>query len=355
MSKMLSKLQWMKLLVPIVSVVLGLLCGAVIMVAAGYNPLLAYGSIVQSIFLQPYYAGETIRAMIPLVLAGLAVAFAFRTGLFNIGVEGQLLVGWFASVAAAIVLAGLPKVILLPLCILAGGAAGGLWGFLPGFLKARFKVHEVISTIMMNYIALYTTSYLIKNFLYTEGERTPTIPSSASLASPALANLTQGSRLHWGFIVAILAAAAMWFILWKTTRGYELRSVGFSPDASKYAGMNVSSNIILSLTISGIFAGLAGAMEGLGTYQYMMINSTFTGIGFNGIAVALLGLNTPVGVILAGALFAGLQTGGLTMQSVAGVPVELIQIVIALIIFFVGSSYVIKWALLRFSMRGHKN
>ncbi|WP_370646099.1 ABC transporter permease [Sporolactobacillus sp. STSJ-5] len=354
MSNLLKKVNWMTLLIPIVSVILGLLCGAVIMLIIGYNPVLAYQSIIESIFLQPYYGGETIRAMIPLVLAGIAVAFAFRTGLFNIGVEGQLLVGWFASVACAICFGHLPKVILLPMSIIAGGAAGALWGFIPGILKARFKVHEVISTIMMNYIALYTTAYLIKNFLYTEGERTPTIPAAASLASTFLANLTQGSRLHWGFVVAIIAVFAMWFILWKTTKGYELRAVGFSPDASKYAGMNVSRNIMLSLTISGIFAGLGGAMEGLGTYQYMTINSAFTGIGFNGIAVALLGLNTPVGVVLSGALFAGLQTGGLTMQSDAGVPVELIQIIIALIIFFVGSGYVIKWAFGRLSRKGHK-
>jgi simple sugar transport system permease protein len=350
----LKKINWMTLLIPIVSVILGLLCGAVIMLIIGYNPLLAYQSIVESIFLQPYYGGETIRAMIPLVLAGLAVAFAFRTGLFNIGVEGQLMVGWLASVACAIIFGHLPRVLLLPMSIIAGGAAGALWGYIPGLLKAKFKVHEVISTIMMNYIALYTTAYIIKNFLYHEGERTPTIPAAASLASNFLANLTQGSRLHWGFIVAIIAVIAMWFILWKTTKGYELRAVGFSPDASKYAGMNVSRNIVLSLTISGIFAGLGGAMEGLGTYQYMTINSAFTGIGFNGIAVALLGLNSPIGVVFAGALFAGLQTGGLTMQSVAGVPVELIQIIIALIIFFVGSSYVIKWAIERLSRKGHK-
>ncbi|MFC6387072.1 ABC transporter permease [Sporolactobacillus kofuensis] len=354
MIKLVKKINWMTLLVPVISVILGLLCGAVIMLVIGYNPILAYQSIVESIFLQPYYTGETIRAMIPLVLAGLAVAFAFRTGLFNIGVEGQLMAGWLASVACAIVFGHLPRVILLPLSVLAGGAAGALWGYIPGLLKAKFKVHEVISTIMMNYIALYTTAYIIKNFLYTEGERTPTIPAAASLASPFLANLTQGSRLHWGFIVAIIAVVAMWFILWKTTKGYELRAVGFSPDASQYAGMNVSRNIILSLTISGIFAGLGGAMEGLGTYQYMTINSTFTGIGFNGIAVALLGLNTPIGVVLSGALFAGLQTGGLTMQSNAGVPVELIQIIIALIIFFVGSGYVIKWAMGRLTRKGHK-
>ncbi|WP_010631827.1 ABC transporter permease [Sporolactobacillus vineae] len=355
MSTWFRKINWLTLLIPVISVFLGLLCGAVIMLAGGYNPLLAYGSIIQSIFLQPYYGGETIRAMIPLVLSGLAVAFAFRTGLFNIGVEGQLMAGWLASVACAIELDGLPKVILLPLSIIVGGLVGGLWSFLPGLLKARFKVHEVISTIMMNYIALYSTAYIIKNFLYTEGERTPTIPSSASLASNFLATITQGSRLHWGFIVAIIAVVVMWFLLWRTTMGFELRSVGFSPDASRYAGMNVSRNIILSMTISGVFAGLAGAMEGLGTYQYMSIMSSFSGIGFNGIAVALLGMNTPIGVVLSGALFAGLQTGGLTMQSVAGVPTDLIQVVIALIIFFVGSSYAIKWIWLRMSRKGRKS
>ncbi|RYL94322.1 ABC transporter permease [Sporolactobacillus sp. THM7-4] len=355
MSKLLTSGKYFHILVPLISVVLGLMVGAIIMLAAGYNPILAYQSIVESVFLQPYYTGETIRAMIPLVLAGLSVAFAFRTGLFNIGVEGQLLAGWFVSVATAIFFGHLPKVVLLPLSILAGGIAGGVWGIIPGFLKARFKVHEVISTIMMNYIALYTTNYLIKHYLYTQGERTPNIPDNASLASPMLANLTQGSRLHWGFIVAIIAGLLMWFILWKTTRGYELRAVGFSPGASRYAGINVERNIVLSMAFSGMFAGLAGTMEGLGTYQYMMINASFIGIGFNGIAVALLGLNTVVGVFLSGALFSALQTGGLTMQSDAGVPVDLINIVIALIIFFVGSSYVIKWVLNRLAKRGEKN
>lgn len=354
MSKFFSNDKVYIVLVPFISVVLGLFIGAVIMLAAGYQPMLAYQSIFRAVFMQPYYSGETIRAMIPLVLAGLSVAFAFRSGLFNIGVEGQLLAGWFVSVATAIVFSGLPKPILLPLSIIAGALAGGLWGLIPGYLKARFKVHEVISTIMMNYIALYTTNYLIRNYLYTEGERTPNIPEAASLASPTLVNLTEGSRLHWGFIVAIVSGILMWFILSKTTRGYELRAVGFSPSASGYAGMSVGGNLIVSMTLSGMFAGLAGTMEGLGTYQYMMINSTFIGIGFSGIAVALLGMNTAVGVFLAGALFSALQTGGLTMQSDAGVPPELINIVIAMIIFFVGSGYIIKRMLNRLAKRGER-
>lgn len=339
-------------LIPVIAVLLGLIAGAVIMLITGYNPILAYTSIFQSIFTQPYYGGETIRAMIPLVLSGLAVASAFRTGLFNIGVEGQLLVGWFASVAFGIGFGDLPRIILVPLCIIAAIVAGGIWGFIPGFLKAYFKVHEVITTIMMNYIALYFTNYLIRTFLYTDGERTPTIPHSASLSSQWLVNITQGSRLHWGFVVAILGAILLWFILWKTTKGYELRSVGFNPNASQYAGMNVNRNIILSMVISGAFAGVAGAMEGMGTYQYMTINSDFIGIGFDGIAVALLGLNTSIGVILGAALFACLKIGSISMQSVAGVPTDLVKIIIALIIFFVASSYVIRLILARFKKGG---
>ncbi len=339
-------------LIPVIAVLLGLVAGAIIMLITGYNPILAYTSIFQSIFTQPYYGGETIRAMIPLVLSGLAVASAFRTGLFNIGVEGQLLVGWFASVAVGIGFGDLPRVILVPICIIAAMIAGGIWGFIPGLLKAYFKVHEVITTIMMNYIALYFTNYLIRTFLYTDGERTPTIPHSASLSSQWLVNITQGSRLHWGFVVAIIGAFVLWFILWKTTKGYELRSVGFNPNASQYAGMNVNRNIILAMVISGAFAGVAGAMEGMGTYQYMTINSDFIGIGFDGIAVALLGLNTSIGVILGAALFAGLKIGSISMQSVAGVPTDLVKIIIALIIFFVASSYVIRLFLARFKKGG---
>ncbi|WP_141603453.1 ABC transporter permease [Terrilactibacillus laevilacticus] len=352
MTKILKNVHWFNIIVPIIAVILGLLVGAIIMLLTGYNPILAYQSILESVFLQPYYTGETIRAIIPLILTGLAVAFAFRTGLFNIGVEGQLLVGWFAAVAVSIMFSGLPKLILLPLAIIVSALAGGLWGFIPGLLKARLKVHEVIITIMMNYIALYTTNYLIKHFLYAEGEKTPNIPEAASLASTFLSNLTQGSRLHWGIIVALLAALIVWFLLWRTTKGYELRAVGYNPHASRYAGMNVKNNIVLSMVISGALAGVAGSMEGLGTYQYMMINSTFIGIGFNGIAVALLGMNTSIGVIIGAALFAILQTGSITMQSTAGVPTEIVSIIIAVIIFFIGSSYIIRWCLLRVTKGG---
>ncbi len=351
MKKLLRRNKFLSLLVPLIAVLLGILIGAIVMLLTGYNPVLGYSALLKGIFSDTYYMGETIRTMTPLILSGLAVAFAFRTGLFNIGVEGQVIVGWLASVYVGIALE-LPKLIHLPVAILAGALAGALWGFIPGILKARFQVHEVIVTIMMNYIALYTANYLIRAFLLVPGERTEAISPSASLASPFLESITDYSRLHYGFIVALIGCIVMWFILWKTSKGFELRAVGFNQHASQYSGMNVKKNIVLAMLISGGFAGVAGAMEGLGTYGYMSILSGFTGVGFDGIAVALLGANTGVGVLLASFLFGGLQIGALNMQSKAGVPVELIDIVIALIIFFVASSYIIRWVMNRIKKEG---
>ncbi len=339
------------ILIPIIAVFLGILVGAIIMLFIGQNPFTGYAALINGAFGDIYYFGEMLRMMTPLILAGLAVAFAFRTGLFNIGVEGQLIVGWLASVWVGVAVEA-PMFIHLPLSIAAGAIAGALWGFIPGFLKARFYVHEVIVTIMMNYVALYTANHLIRTYLLVPGERTERISTTASLASPFLQSLTDFSRLHYGFFLAIFACVVLWFVLWKTTLGYELRAVGYNKHASHYAGMNVNTNIILAMVISGGFAGVAGAMEGLGTYGYMSILSGFTGTGFDGIAVALLGANTSIGVFLAAALFGALKIGAPNMQSAAGIPPELVDIVIALIIFFVASSYLIRLVINRLQKEG---
>ena len=349
--KMLPKSKILSLAIPLIAVLLGIIIGAIVMVISGYNPIRGYSALLSGIFSETYYIGETIRAMTPLILAGLAVAFAFRTGLFNIGVEGQLIIGWLASVFIGLVVE-LPKFIHVPMAILAGALGGALWGLIPGFLKARFKVHEVIVTIMMNYIALFVANSIIRSYLLVPGERTDTISATASLASPFLQSITDYSRLHYGFFIALIGCVLLWLILWRTSMGFELRAVGFNQHASKYAGMNVERNIVLAMAISGAFAGVAGSMEGLGTYGYMNILSGFTGIGFDGIAVALLGANTSIGVLLAAFLFGGLDIGSLTMQSRAGVPTELIDIVIALIIFFVASSYIIRWVINRTKKEG---
>lgn len=348
----LLKGKWASITVPLLSVALGLLVGGIIMLVSGYNPIVAYAALFNGIFSNTYVLGETVRQMTPLILSGLAVAFAFRTGLFNIGVEGQLLVGWLASVYIGLQFEGLSPVIHIPLAIIAAALAGAIWAFVPGFLKAKYQVHEVITTIMMNYVALHVVNAIIRTYLLAPGERTDQINASASLQSPFLESITDFSRLHYGFVVAIIGAIIMWFLLWKTTTGYELRSVGFNKYASEYAGINVQRNIVLSMVISGAFAGAAGAMEGLGTYGYMTVMADFTGVGFDGIAVALLGANGALGVVLASALFGGLKIGALNMQSVAQVPTQLVEIVIAMIIFFVASSYLIHWISNRVSKRG---
>lgn len=335
------------ILIPTISVFLGLLAGAIIMLAFGYNPIEGYIALWDGAFGSSYFFGETIRQVTPYIFTGLAVAFAFRSGLFNIGAEGQVIIGWLVAVWIGSSFEA-PMIIHLPLAILGAAIAGAFWGFIPGLLKATKGVHEVIITIMMNYIALHLSNFMIRNVLTDNQDSSDRVADSASLASNWLMELTNYSRVHWGILFALFAALIMWFLLEKTTAGYEFRAVGFNPNASKYAGMNVKKNIILSMVISGAFAGLAGAMEGLGTFGYMPSHSAFTNLGFDGIAVALLGGNTAFGTVIAAFLFGSLKIGALNMPTSAGVPSELVEIVIALIIFFVASSYFIRWILLRF-------
>ncbi|KQL35569.1 MULTISPECIES: ABC transporter permease [Bacillaceae] len=331
------------ILVPVISVILGLLVGAIVMLVSGYDPVQGYIALWNGIFGDSYAIGETIRQITPYLLSGLAVAFAFRTGLFNIGVEGQLLVGWFAAAYVGVAF-DLPMYIHLPFAIIAAALAGAIWAFIPGLLKAKLQVHEVIVTIMMNYIALHTTNALIR-IISDGGDNTGTIKETASLKSAFFESMTDFSRLHYGIFIALAMVLLMWFILEKTTTGYELKAVGFNKNASQYAGMNVNKNIILSMVISGAFAGLAGAMEALGTFQYANVKGGFTGIGFDGIAVALLGANTPLGVVFGATLFGALKYGALNMPNAAGIPVEIVSIVIAIIIFFVACGYVIRYFL----------
>ncbi len=334
------------ILVPVISVLIGLLSGAVIMLGFGYNPIEGYAALWEGAFGDMYFVGETVRQVTPYILTGLAVAFAFRTGLFNIGAEGQVIVGWLAAIWVGITF-DLPMYIHLPFAVIVAALAGAIWGFIPGLLKARLGVHEVIVTIMLNYVALYSSNALIRSVLSDNQDKTDKIAATASLSSEWLQNLTFFSRMHYGILIALFAAIIMWFLIERTSIGYELKSVGYNQHASKYAGMNVQRNIILAMVISGAFAGLAGAMEGLGTYGNMSVSSGFTNLGFDGIAVALLGANTAIGVILAAFLFGALKVGALNMPTEAGVPNELVDIIIALIIFFVASSYIIRWVLLR--------
>lgn len=334
------------LIVPVVAVIFGLIVGALIMLAGGYDPILAYSSLFSSVFGDKYGFGETIREITPLVLTGLAVAFAFRAGLFNIGAEGQYIIGMTAASIVGIKVTGLPAIIHAPLAIIAGGLCGGLWAGIVGYLKAKRGVNEVIVSIMLNWTALYFSNYIVRNFLLLKGQqKSEDVQTTAFISIDSLSQYMGNARMHWGTLIAILAAVFFYVYMWKSKQGYELRAVGHNPNAAEYAGMSVSRNIVKAMFISGIFAGLAGAFQVLGVFHYQAIFTGSPGVGFDGIAVALIGMNHPFGTILGAALFGTLTYGSSGMSFGAGVPPEIIRIVIGSIIFFIAAQGIVRWVL----------
>ncbi len=324
-----------KLIVPVIAVIFGLLFGAIFMVIIGKDPILAYQVLWNSSFGSMRGFFTTLVNTTPLIFTGLAVAFAFRTGLFNIGGDGQFLVAYTATAWIGFIIQ-LPWFIHLPLALLAGILAGGVWGGFAGYLKAKLGVHEVITSIMMNYISLYLTSFLIGGPLMKPGP----IPATPRIFASARLWRIPGSRLNLGFLLALLAALLIYYLLWKTTIGYELRAVGLNPKGAENGGINIARNMVLAMFISGALAGLAGSVQVMGLQHRAYQPFGLIGLGFTGIAVALLGKNHPAGIILAAFLFGILSRGANEMQSMAGVPKDLIEIIQAIIIFFMAAEYV---------------
>jgi len=337
-----SYLKSMKIfdyIIPILSVVAGLLVGAIFMKIIGADPIEAYKVLWSSSFGSMRGFSEMLVNTIPLIFTGLAVAFGFRIGLFNIGGDGQFLIAYLASAYIGF-LFQLPMYFHLPLAVLAGILAGGVWGGFAGYLKATLGVHEVITTIMMNYIALYFVGYMASGPLKAQGglPATPKIFDSAKLP-----RLMTGLRLHWGIFLAIGAAILIYYILWKTPLGYEVRATGQNSDAAEFGGINVAKNLMLAMFISGALAGLAGTSQALGLEYRAYQPFGFIGYGFTGIAVALVGKSHPLGVVLGALLFGVLARGAMMMQSMVGVPKEVVQIIQASIIIFVASEYIFKY------------
>jgi len=326
-------------LIPLVAVVLALALGAVLVRLGGKSPVAAYSALVRGAFGGIGNIAETLINITPLIFTGLSVAFSFRCGLFNIGAEGQLIMGQVASAWAGFALSGLPAFIHMPLALGAGVAAGAAWAALPGYLKARLGVHEVINTIMMNYIALYLSHYLVIGPLKAPGPLpvTPTIAPGARLW-----RFLPPTRLHLGIIVALGAVWLVYYILFRTTLGYEIRAVGQNPEAARYGGISVRKSILVAMIISGGLAGAAGAIQVLGLQYKFLDVFSFTGYGFDGIAVALLGRNHPLGVLVAACLFGTLARGAILMQSIAKIPKEVIGIVQATIVLFVAADEIIR-------------
>jgi len=279
----------------------------------------------------------------------LAVAFGFKGGLFNIGAEGQIALG---AVVAALIGYALPgwlhitlsPFIHIPLAVGLGVLAGAIWGGIPGALKAYTGGHEVINTIMMNYIALNVTSFLLNGPMRDPNPldltaRTPEIAPSARI--PPLFN-DPNLRVHWGFILALLVAVLIWWILWKTTLGFEIRTVGANPDAAKYAGINVKRTIVITMAISGALAGLAGAIE-VTALNYRHELGFSIGYGFDAIAIALLGKTNPYGVILAAILFGAMRNGATRMQFLTQIPIDIISVIQAYILLFVAADAIIRF------------
>lgn len=328
-----------KFLVSILAVVLGFIIGAVVILISGQNPVAAYGALLKGagFFGNIKRFGDTLLDTTTLILTGLSVAFAFRTGLFNIGAPGQMLIGGFAAVLIGVVFK-LPFYIHVPLAVICAILAGAAWAYLPGLIKAKFRISEVVTTIMMNYIAMWSVYYLVPTCIPGSfNTESKPINSTATLRVEWITKLFKGSYLNIGFVLAILSVILVWWILEKTTFGYELKSVGFNMDASKYAGMNVNRNIILSMMISGALAGLAGATFYIGYANNIKIG-VLPSQGYDGIAVALLGINNPFGVALAALLFGFMNAGSLFMSSSANVPNEIISIIGAIIIYFAATS-----------------
>ncbi len=353
-----------KISIPIIAVLCGLLSGVFLMIITGYNPIDLFIAILRGTFginlqsnssknfFNSRYIGEYFVYVMPIILTGLSVAFALRVGLFNIGAEGQLMMGSWAAVSTGLLFPELPKILLLPMVIIAGLITGALWGAIPGILKAKFNIHEVVVTIMLNYVALYFTNFGYLQLPRNSMVKTNPLPESALLHSDFLSSLTRNSRLHWGLIVVILAIIAFWIIINKTTFGYELKATGYNQKAAHLAGIKVNTNIVLSMMISGAFAGLAGVVISIGTFSYGRVLAGFENYGFDGIGVALIGNNAAIGVLLAGLLFGSLKSAQPIMQT-RKIPRDIITIIIATIIIIVAMQHGIRMFLHYLQKRKH--
>jgi ABC-type uncharacterized transport system permease subunit len=329
------------LAIPILAIFTAFLVASVVIFLSGSNPLSAYSAMLAGAFGDLDGIVETLNKTAPLLIAGLGAALAFRGGLFNIGIEGQIMVGSIGAVLIGSTIKA-PAFISIPLTLLGGIIAGAIWGAIPGFLKAKFEAHEVITTIMLNYIAARVITWA----LGAQGplrKITSVVPETNSVQVNAqLPLLITDTRLHAGLLIAIGLVFVIYLLLFRTSLGFEIRSVGMNLNASRYAGMKVERNIVLTMALSGGLAGLAGAIQVMGLPPYNFSAGFNTGYGFDSIAVAVLGATTPIGVAFSSLLFGFMSAGARLMQLRAKVPIEIISILQGLILMFVAANQIIR-------------
>ncbi len=329
---------WRTVDVPVVAVLFSAVIGAVLLRISGADPLDAYRALFQGSLGNISAFGRTLQKATPLIFSGLAVAFAFKAGLFNIGTQGQLLFGALAAAMVGFTVQGVPAWLHIPLALLIGALAGGLYGMIQGALKAYTGAHEVITGIMLNYVAINLTDYL------TNGPLKDTTPGNIIARTPLILETSQLPSIGafpLGFGLALLVALVVWWLLQQTTIGFEICTVGNNPHAASYAGMNVNYTLVGTMLFSGMLAGLGGAVETLGVVHRYQPGFN-VGLGFEGITIALLGKTHPVGVILASILVGAMKAGASQMQFSAGVDKAIIDVILALILFFVAADVLIR-------------
>ena len=331
----------------LLSILIGFVVGALFLLVMGISVGQAYGKLFQSIFSSVKSLSYCVVYATTYIVTGLSVAFSFKTGVFNIGAEGQFVVGSMAACVVGIFLADLPPIVLIPLCFLAAAAAGALWGSIVGFLKTKWGINEVLSMIMFNWIAFFLSNY-IAGFpaIHNEGnaEATRNVAENARIlfSKDLISSLNLCPTANWGIFVAIVLTIVVYFVIEKTTLGYELKAVGFNKHAAEYAGINVNRSILTSLAISGALAGIGGALLLLGMGGRISVFSSQEGYGFAGIVVALIGVTNPFGVFAAG-LFYGAMTYGGSKLNLVGAPTQVVSIIMGTIVFFIAISSVFSY------------
>lgn len=327
----------------IIAIIAGLLIGAVFLMIAGISPAVAYGKLFSSIFSRPKYLVWTLVYASPLIFTGLSVAFSFRTGVFNIGAEGQFVIGGLVACVLGIVLK-LPAGLHAIVCLVAAAAAGCIWSLIVGVLKVKRGIHEVLSFIMFNWIAFYLSNYVVNlpGIHRDSSEATQDVAASARLLMPeGLRSTLDCSNAHWGIVLAVIAAVIIWVIIEKTTLGYKLKAVGFNSNGAEYGGIDANKSILTALGISGLLSGLGGAVQVLGMAGRLSQFAGQEGFGFEGITVALIGSSNPIGCIFSGLFYGAMKYGG-SKLSIVKAPSEVVDIIMGCIVLLIAIAHVFK-------------
>ena len=327
----------------LLSILLGFLVGAIFLAIMGLSVGEAYGRLITSVTSLKGFSYVIVYS-IPYIVVGLSVAFSFKTGVFNIGAEGQFVMGSMAAAVVGILAGGLPKIVLIPLCFLAAMLAGAIWGVIVGVLKTKWGINEVLSMIMFNWVAFYLSNFIAGiPAIHSDGtaEATKNISDNAStlLSKDLINRLGLCPTANWGILVAIAVTVLVWFIIEKTTLGYELKAVGSNKFAAEYGGINVNRSILTALAISGALAGLGGSLQLMGMGSRISVFSSQEGFGFAGIVVALIGCSNPFGVLIAGIFYGALTFGGSKLNLV-GAPTQLINVIVGTVVIFIAISII---------------